>query len=176
VDIAGNGFSLTDNAGGVMFDIDANGAAEQISWIGAESDDAFLSLDRDRNGAIDNGRELFGNFTTQPFSNSPNGFIALAEYDKHAMGGNQDGAIDNRDAIFVSLRLWQDTNHNGVSETGELHRLTSLGLSKISLDYKESNRTDPHGNRFKYRAKVYDLRGEHIGRWAWDVFFVTQGG
>jgi hypothetical protein len=92
------------------------------------------------------------------------------------MGGNQDGAIDNRDAIFVSLRLWQDTNHNGVSETGELHRLTSLGLSKISLDYKESNRTDPHGNRFKYRAKVYDLRGEHIGRWAWDVFFVTQGG
>jgi hypothetical protein len=176
VDVDGDGFDLTDAAGGVGFDITSDGMMEQLSWTAAGSDDAWLVLDRDGNGRIDNGRELFGNYAPQSPARAEDrhGFRALAEFDKGGNGGDGDGAISAADGVFGDLRLWRDANHNGVSEPEEMFTLPQLRLTEIRLDFRESGRTDRFGNRFKYRAKVNDQQGSRVGRWAWDVFLKVQ--
>ena len=173
IDISGQGFSLTNAANGVTFDISGTGHPVQMGWTAQGADNAFLALPG-ADGAVHNGKQLFGNFTPQPKSTTPNGFAALAVYDLPANGGNGDGVIDAKDAIFSSLRLWIDTNHDGISQPEEIHTLSELGVTSISLDYHEDKRQDEYGNVFRYRAKINpdDTDPSHVGRIAYDVFFV----
>ena len=175
IDLAGNGFNLTNATGGVVFNLNVIGGKEKLAWTSSGSDDAWLVLDRNGNGTIDDGTELFGDLTPQPdppTGEKKNGFLALAEYDKPANGGNANGQIENGDSIFPSLRLWRDTNHDGLTQPAELHPLPSQNVAALELDYKLSKKTDHHGNRFAFRAKVKGSQGQQVGRWAWDVYLV----
>jgi hypothetical protein len=173
--LAGNGFELTDAAHGVLFDIGHTGTPIQISWT-ANANNAFLVLDRDGNGQITDGGELFGNFTSQPTSSTPNGFLALAVYDLPANGGNGDGVIDAKDAVFSKLRLWVDANHDGISQAEELHTLPEMGVVSINLNYYESGHTDQYGNAFRFAANINQGQAgaSSIGQKAVDVFLVMQ--
>jgi hypothetical protein len=119
---------------------------------------------------IDSAKEMFGNITDQSPSPHRNGFLALAEFDKPENGGNGDGVIDSRDAVFARLRLWQDKNHNAVSEPEELFALAELSVESIALSYEQWHWIDSYGNRFRYRTKIENAKHSRGGRHAYDVF------
>lgn len=176
VDLSGQGFHLTDVDSGVRFDILSDGKPIQMAWTAPGADNAFLALPG-ADGRVYSSNQLFGNYTPQPKSAHPNGFLALAVYDEPANGGNGDGVIDARDQIFSSLRLWIDENHDGICQPEELYRLPDKGIYSISLEYRQSQRTDEFGNVFRYKARIN--QGVHqeddpAGRAAFDVFFVTR--
>jgi hypothetical protein len=161
---------LTDLAGGVRFDLDVNGTRERLSWTTGDSLWAFLVLDRNSNDRIDNGLELFGNYTPQSLgSGGRNGYRALSEFDQAVNGGNGDGMIDARDQVFASLLLWLDENHDGLSQETELTPLSDE-IARIGLDYRESRRRDRHGNQFRYLGDVWLANG-HRSR-SVDVFLL----
>lgn len=173
VDLDDDGFHLTSLDDAVAFDIDGDGSLETISWTALGARDAFVVFDRNRNGRIDDGTELFG--TATPLADglrAPNGYVALAEFDEHSQGGNEDGVLDDGDAIWKSLFVWSDLDHDAVSTPGELHPLSEVGLVAIHLDYSESGRRDRYGNRFRYKAKAVmrDSGHEHSAS-TYDVFF-----
>jgi len=164
---------LTDATDGVKFDISGTGTPIQMGWTGSGADNAFLALPG-ADGLVHSGKQLFGNYTPQPQSTTPNGFAALGVYDDPKNGGNGDGVIDSKDAIFSSLRLWIDANHDGISQPEEMHTLPSLDVNSISLTYKADQRTDQWGNVFHYRAQVNPGNATSTGRMAYDVFFIMQ--
>jgi hypothetical protein len=175
IDMSGKGFDLTSAAGGVPFDITGDGSLVKIAWTASGADNAFLSLPGP-DGLVHNGKELFGNFTPQLPSANPNGFAALAVYDQLTNGGNGDGMIDARDKIFASLRLWIDSNHDGICQPEELHTLPSLGVDSISLSYSASMRRDQYGNLFRYRSTVNpgdQKDSSSVGHLAYGVFLTV---
>lgn len=149
IDLGETGIELRSLEHGVNFDLDNNGFAEKTAWIGTE--DGFLALDRNGNGSIDNGGELFGDqVILKDGSKSESGFEALAELDD-----NSDGIIDNNDIAFADLRVWIDANHNGKSESNELKTLNETGIVSISLEHSEVSFVDEEtGTRIAESASV----------------------
>lgn len=182
VDTTGQGFQLTSAADGVIFDISGTGDPGLIAWTDRKSGNAFLALDRNHNGKIDNGKELFGDYSEQPpcpggGRSCLNGYRALAEFDKPENGGNADGIIDSRDEVYSKLLLWIDANHDGLSQPEELHHLPELGVYSISLNYRDDRSLfDQYGNWFHYQSALNpdpkDGRSRD-GRITYDVFFVS---
>jgi hypothetical protein len=174
LDLDNDGFHLTDLGGGVVFDLDADGHGDHVAWTTATSNDAFLCLDRNQNGKIDNGRELFGNVTPQAQLPDPadyNGYLALDMYDRHEFGGNDDGYITSADAVYSLLRLWVDANHDGSSTPSELTTLANRHVTSIQLAFVESIQADGFGNEFRYVSSAV-VNG--ATRYTTDVFFVTE--
>jgi hypothetical protein len=164
LDVAGDGYKLTSVDDGVRFDLNADGNAELVAWTRADSDDEFLAMDRNGNGQIDDGSELFGNHTPAYADRSDlttaNGFEALKFLGSPSYGvAVPDGAISARDAAFSRLLLWRDANHNGISEPEELTSAASAGVVSISTDYKEKRRVDKFGNEFRQKGTVTWLDG-----------------
>jgi len=146
------------------------------AWTAAGSNIGWLALDRNNNGQIEDGAELFGNSTPQPSPrpHAPTGFRALAVYDQPANGGNGDGIIDQKDTIFSSLRVWVDKNHNGITDPGELLTMQQAGIKSISLHPNDSHWTDAYGNQFRYRSKITFTSGKNKDdRYVYDVILTT---
>lgn len=173
VDSDRNGYRLTSVEGGVRFDLDGDGTAEQLAWTEADSDDVFLAMDRNGNGRIDDGSELFGNYTPAVSGrNAANGFEALKALENPVYGASEvDGLLDSRDAPFTRLLLWRDANHNGVSEPDELMPAAASGLLALETEYRTSRRKDRHGNEFRQRAKGLWADGEYF---IYDVWLRRQ--
>ena len=120
LDLDGDGIELTERtAGEVSFDLDGDGFAEWTGWVAP--DDGILALDVNGNGRIDDISEVFGNATTD-------GFTELS-----ALDDNNDGVIDAADAAFADLVVWVDANQDGITDDGELHTLADLEIQSISL-------------------------------------------
>lgn len=170
IDLGGGSFHLSDASPPVAFDIDGDGDLDQISWTRDGADEGFLALDRNGNGAIDDGSELFGAATEQPHSAEPNGFAALAVFDHPANGGNGDGVLSAEDAIFPALLVWTDTNRDGRSQGWELGSLDESGVAELRLDYVRSQRQDQFGNLFRWTSSARSSQGRRIS--TSDVIFV----
>lgn len=145
-----NRYSLTSSAGGVRFDLNADGVPEQTGWTAAESRLAFLAIDRNENGIIDDGSELLGNRTVPGVDN---GFTALQHVNMQLNGGIPVTMIAEGEPLYERLLLWEDANHNGISEARELQPAANL-FKGVGTGYEIHQRRDGHGNLFRFRGEA----------------------
>ncbi len=144
----GHAMKLTSAERGVLFDMNADGVLDWTGWTDWNSGLAFLAIDRNGNGVIDDGSELFGDQTVE---GARNGFIALAKMNMDLNGGLPRASINADEPLFERLLLWEDENHNGISEPHEIQPAARL-LSDIGLGYGEHRRRDGHGNLLKWKG------------------------
>ena len=129
------------------------GSPSYVQWVRPRGDEAFLTLDRNRNGLVDDGSELFGVGTPLlEGGTAPNGFVALAQYDRPLLGGNDDGVISRADAIWPELSMWLDTNADGIATRAEMRRPDSFGLTSFGTIPKVRRYIDAAGNSLPYWA------------------------
>ncbi|WP_157381302.1 hypothetical protein [Tepidiphilus margaritifer] len=140
LDLDGDGLETIGLTANIYFDFDADGVLTKTGWAG--KDDALLVWDKNGNGRIDSGAELFGDFTVLPNGTlAPNGFAALA-----ALDANGDGILDASDPAFAELKLWRDTDQDGVTGSGELISLLDAGIVILDLAHTLKNQRLSNGN------------------------------
>ena len=141
LDLNGDGLATTNlDQSDVYFDLDSNGFAERTAWI--DANDGLLVLDRDGDGKITNGQELFGDQTSlSNGTRATSGFEALREFDD-----NKDGKIDASDIVYLKLKVWQDLNRDGVSQAEEMKSLADVGIKAINLNSTVTGAADAMGN------------------------------
>jgi hypothetical protein len=149
----GDGIETIGTSESILFDHDGNGIKTASGWV--KGDDGFLVLDKNGNGQIDNGSELFGVDTV--LSNgqkAADGFQALADLDS-----NGDGQINAGDSAFLSLKVWRDIDQDGISQADELFSLADFGITSISLSQTAQNQNLGNGNQLLGAAGVTFLDG-----------------
>jgi hypothetical protein len=172
LDLRQDGFHLSGPEPAVSFDIDADGIQDRIAWTKEGEDDAFLCLDRNHNGLIDDGTELFG-YATPLLSGTHAriGYRALAELDLSEAGGNNDGIVDAADSRFADLCAWVDANRDGVSQSQEIRTLPQVGVVALEYRYRTIHLTDSSGNLFRYVSTARMRAPSGIVR-SWPTFDV----
>jgi hypothetical protein len=151
-------FDLTsawDEKNPVTFDLMNNGKQDRIGWIGKNA--GLLTLDINGKNGIENGSELFGEYSARvnesqkkglADANFVDGFSALAQYDT-----NFDGVIDAKDPVFKKLNVWMDKNHDGKSQPSELKPLAAMKIKSIALDFAKvataNKKTLVNGNEIR---------------------------
>ncbi|MDQ3314391.1 MAG: hypothetical protein M3505_07145 [Verrucomicrobiota bacterium] len=164
IDLDHDNVVISDLTDGILFDIMARGVLDHVAWP-VSGRDAFLVMDRNGNGLIDSGAELFGNRTSLVSGGTAeHGYQALAELDE-----NGDGLVDASDSAFSRLAVWQDNNRDGVSAPSELWTLPSLDVTSLEVHPKEARRKDRWGNLFQYRARAIIGGRAHF---TYDVFLL----
>lgn len=139
LDLNDNGICTMSIDSGVEYDIAAAGQKLRTGWI--SGGDGFLVRDRNHDGMISDGTELFGTSTKlADGENARDGFVAMSEID-----ANADGLITNADAGYAELKVWIDANADGVSQADELYSLAALNITALDLDATASSASD-NGN------------------------------
>jgi trimeric autotransporter adhesin len=159
VDLNKDGIDLGPAGRGVSFDVNADGYPELVQWVRPGGDEAFIALDRNRNGLVDDGSELFG-VGTPLFEGgkAANGFVGLAQYDQPLLGGNDDGMISRDDAIWPELSMWLDSNADGIAAANEMRRPEALGLRSFGTIPKVRRYIDAAGNSLPYWSWARTVR------------------
>jgi hypothetical protein len=172
LDLAGNGIHLTSWQDGVdNFPLDPNRPIVPRAWTEFGTDDGFLTWDRNEDGLVSSGFELFGDVTPQPElpeDAERNGYLALAEFDEDA---NQ--IIDSRDLIFDQLRLWQDQNQDAISQPDELLTLAEVRVTGLSTDFNHHHIADQHGNVLRFSATVLRAPGSTVYPKSFDAMLTS---
>lgn len=170
LDLEMDGFHLSGPDPAVSFDLNADGTPDRTAWTSAGEDEAFLCMDRNGNGIIDDGRELFGSATPLISGGTDeSGYSAINEMDWPVAGGNSDGMIDANDPMFERLCVWVDANRDGVSQRREIRSLEQAGVVGFKGGYKKMHKTDDFGNLFRYTSRVY-MRSKDGSVTSWPSF------
>ena len=132
IDLDGDGIETTTIENGVYFDHGNDGFEELSAWVG--SDDGILVYDKNNNGVIDNGNELFSdNYTKLDGTQAVSGFDALGDFDS-----NSDGVINSSDTNFDTIKV--------LKGDGTVMSLSDAGVSSITLSHTNKNVEDANGN------------------------------